>query len=122
MGKDVAFWLGLALILGITLAVQIPLNGRLSQFVGLIQTAVIVHATGLVTALVVMAILLRGNLLQWGAIGGAPWYAFVGGCLGVLIVLTYSYLVQRLGTTLTASLVIAAQLLTGLILDQFGWM
>jgi transporter family-2 protein len=50
----------------------------------------------------------------------APWYAFTAGVLGLLIVGTIGYTVPRLGMAKAFTVIVASQLLTALLFDQFG--
>jgi transporter family-2 protein len=49
-----------------------------------------------------------------------PWYAWVGGLYGAVFVVAAAWGVPRLGVALTITLMVAGQLLIGLILDQVG--
>jgi transporter family-2 protein len=51
---------------------------------------------------------------------GLPWYAWVGGLYGAIFVVAAAWGVPRLGVALTITLMVAGQLLIGLILDHFG--
>jgi transporter family-2 protein len=49
-----------------------------------------------------------------------PWWNWIGGPLGALIVLGGATLVSELGAALFLALVVAGQLLTSLLLDHFA--
>jgi transporter family-2 protein len=70
-------------------------------------------------ALIALVMLLRrgGNLAQMGAV---PWYAFLSGVLGLVIVGALGYGATRLGLTVTLTLMVGAQFLAGAVMDHFG--
>ena len=49
-----------------------------------------------------------------------PWYAWLGGVIGAVYVVSILLLLPRLGLALSFSLIIAGQLLISLLLDHFG--
>jgi len=49
-----------------------------------------------------------------------PWYIWIGGLYGAIFVVAAAWGVPRLGVALTITLMVAGQLLVGLILDHFG--
>jgi transporter family-2 protein len=59
----------------------------------------------------------RGNLR---GIGEANWWELTGGLLGAFFVTLTIVIVPRIGTASAMAATIAAQLVTGLLLDQFG--
>ncbi|OBQ51869.1 DMT family transporter [Halodesulfovibrio spirochaetisodalis] len=50
----------------------------------------------------------------------APWYAWIGGLLGAVIVTTLTYLAPRIGALAMMSLLICGQLLASIIFDHYG--
>jgi len=70
-------------------------------------------------ALGVMAMVLQARP-DITAARALPWYAWVGGLYGAIFVVAAAWGVPRLGVALTITLMVAGQLLVGLILDHFG--
>ena len=68
-------------------------------------------------ALVLLLLLGGGN---WGTWHSLPWYALLGGPLGLVVIGTLSYTVPRLGVATTFILFIATQPIIGAWLDHFG--
>lgn len=102
---------------GIAVAVQPSINARLAQRVGSYESSLISFAIGTLGMLVVVLLAGRGNLR---ALGTAPWWELTGGLLGAFFVTMTIIAVPRLGTTAVMAMIIAGQLLTGVLLDQFG--
>jgi len=104
---------------GMAVAVQPSINSRLAQRIGTIESSFISFAVG---ALVLFAIVLfcgrPGNLR---GITGAHWWELTGGLLGAFFVTLTILVVPRIGTASAMAATITAQLIAGLLLDQFGY-
>lgn len=109
----------IALIAGILMALQGSLNSRLGKVVGLWETTFIVHIFGLATIIFILFVLRLGKG-QLEAAPHAPWYTFLGGILGVLIVYGVVTSIPRLGVAIATTSIIVGQVLTALIIDHFG--
>lgn len=55
-----------------------------------------------------------------GLSGSVPWYAWLGGVVGVYIIAAVAYLIPRFGFTWTFSVAIAVQLIVSIVSDYFG--
>ncbi|HLD44423.1 MAG TPA: DMT family transporter, partial [bacterium] len=51
---------------------------------------------------------------------GIPYYYFLGGCIGFLVVAGNNFAVPHLGTMLTTLIIVACQLVTSALMDHFG--
>ncbi|MDU2065602.1 MAG: DMT family transporter [Sporomusaceae bacterium] len=108
----------LAFLSGILMAVQGSLNAALGKVVGLLEAAFIVHATGLI----VLSVALFGLRLGKGAFSlpNVPWYLYLGGLLGVLIVYLVAASIPNVGVGTATTAIIIGQVLTALVIDHFG--
>lgn len=104
----------MALTAGILIGVSRSLNGRLSLATSPMTSSFWNHFVGFVFLSAIA--LIFGGLMPQG-LPDAPWTAWAGGTLGVLFVASGSWLVTRIGVTLTAILVIAGQMVSGVVLD-----
>jgi bacterial/archaeal transporter family-2 protein len=105
----------LAALAGVCVAVQTSLTGAAQRSLG---PAVLVAISGLTTglcALVVSFFVVRPELT-----GHAVTYALASGVLGAVIVGSIAVAAGQAGVARALSLVIAAQLVTGLVLDALG--
>lgn len=102
---------------GVILTLQPSINGRLAERVGILESAFISFAVGTLALAVVVALWGRGSLR---AAGDAAWWELTGGLLGALFVSLTILVVPRIGTAAAMAATIAAQLITGLLLDQFN--
>lgn len=115
----------LALGGGVLIGLARALNGRLGMSGGAPYASVWNHAVGF---LFMSALLLLRREAPWSAIEDVDGLWFVGGAIGALYVTANSFVVPRLGATLSTLLVLSAQLLASVGLDaavrgqfQVGW-
>lgn len=99
-------------------ALQPSVNARLSQKVGILPSASVSFTVG--AAALVLLVLLTGRGASYRGLAAAEWWELTGGLLGALYVTATIVSVPRIGTAAMMAAVIAAQLTTGLLLDQYG--
>jgi bacterial/archaeal transporter family-2 protein len=102
---------------GVVVGLQSPLAGAMSQRIGGASCSLVVHVGGaILSGLLVVA---RGGeqLHHWR---GLPWYMLGSGVFGVVLYLTLSHTVPRLGATSAIALVVVGQLIAGMVVDQLG--
>ncbi len=111
---------GLGLASGMMIAAQGAINGRLGAAIGgPVQAATISFCVGLTGLLIVNAVL--GNRFAFSnAVSSLPWWAWIGGALGAVMVTSSALAVPRIGVAAWVSAVIAGQLLAAVLYDQFG--
>ena len=71
---------------------------------------------------VVVMLVLRPTPPSAAAMRAAPWWNWIGGPLGALIVLAGAALAPKLGAAAFIAAVVAGQLICSLVLDHFGLM
>jgi transporter family-2 protein len=103
---------------GMAVALQPSINARLAQRVGPLESACISFAVGTLALLVVVLVSGRGTLRGFSS---APWWELTGGLLGAFFVTLTIIAVPRIGTAAAMAAIIAAQLVTGILLDHFGF-
>ncbi|HOV79136.1 MAG TPA: DMT family transporter [Bacillota bacterium] len=105
---------------GVAMAVQGSLNSALGKVVGLWETTFVVHLTGLILVTVLLFVCRLGdgslaNVVQ------APWYTFLGGAIGVLIIYGVVRSMPRVGVAPATTAIILGQVLTAGLVDHFGF-
>ncbi|WP_421951456.1 DMT family transporter [Pelagibacterium sp.] len=103
-----------ALLAGILVSLSRQLNGRLALSTTALVASYWNHVVGF-AVLTVLGLIL-GGLWPEGALS-APWYAYLGGTIGVIFVASGSWLIARIGAINTAMLVIGGQMISGVLLD-----
>lgn len=114
-----ATWLAvlLGLLGGVAVGLQGPLSSLMSQRLGVLESVFVVHLGGALLAGLPLLLLGGGNLGAWRSV---PPPALAAGALGVVLVATFSYAMPRLGVAAAVTLLVAAQLTIGTLLDHFG--
>ncbi len=107
-----------AALAGALMTIQGTFNSALLKRIGVANMAVLVSLIGFLAAVVVFFIWGRWSKLTH--VVGAPWYAWLGGILGVVIIVGVAFAIGHLSAALAISSIITAQLATALIVDHFG--
>lgn len=104
---------------GAAIAIQAPVNARLSRHVGdPVTAAAISFAVGFVALSLISAS--RGGLQGLVTARGVPWWAYCGGLLGAIYVWAAAWSVSHLGVVTLVAALILGQLLAALALDATG--
>ena len=110
----------LGLVCGTLIAAQGAINGRLSEAVGgPIQAALISFTVGWL-ALFALNLSLGHRLPSQSHVASLPWWAWLGGFIGAVMVTSAATAVPRIGVAAWVSAVIAGQLIAAVAYDQFG--
>lgn len=111
--------LAAAAVSGALMAVQGTFNSALSKAVGLLEASFVVHVVGTIVGAVLLLVGLgKGSLRN---ISDAPWYSYLGGLLGVAIVLLVALAIGRVGVASATTAIIVGQVTTAVIIDLLGW-
>jgi transporter family-2 protein len=118
------WWIVLACLLGAAACLQGATNGDLAGRVGLpaavVVTSVVVLSVSAVWWLAARAAApANGPPAAWPPAG--QFWLYLGGVYGLVILVIAAFLFPRLGAGPTTAIMVAAQLLTALALDQLGW-
>jgi transporter family-2 protein len=114
-------YLLLPLIGGAMIAAQAPVNARLRVVLGSpVGSALVSFAVGIV--LLFGAVVVVGDTGRLGALGGGPWWAYLGGAFGAVFVFATLVASPRLGVTTTFVAVIVGQVALAALIDRFGWL
>jgi transporter family-2 protein len=109
----------IALVAGVSMAIQGSINTKLGQVIGNWEAIFVVQVVGLATILILLFVfgIGKGNL---GRMAQGPWYSPLGGLIGVLIVWGVVFSIPKLGVAVATTSIIVGQTLTALIIDHFG--
>jgi bacterial/archaeal transporter family-2 protein len=106
----------LAVAAGSLAALTVALNGNLALYLGNMRATVLIHVVGLIAVL--LWIWIRREKIRVDR--ATPWYAFMGGALGVLTVIGTNLSYAALGVSIPVALMLLGQTLLGAAIDQFG--
>jgi transporter family-2 protein len=116
--KGRALFLILAALSGSLMAIQGTFNSVLGKIIGLLESTFSVHLLGTLTAGILLLTLGNGNFSKAGQ---TPWFAWLGGPIGVAIIIGVAYSIPKLGVGVATTAIIAAQLFSAYAIDHFGW-
>jgi len=108
----------IGVISGVAIGIQGPLASIITHKLGLLESVFIVHLGGAVIALVPLLLFQKGgNLSEWRDL---PWYVFLAGVSGLVVLAAISYLIPIVGVTPAMMLIILGQVVIGVVLDHYG--
>lgn len=109
-----------AIIAGFAGALQIAVQGRLSDRIGTLEALACASIVGGLVALAILLVTRRSlDGLQRGIEG--PKWLLLGGVMSVVIILSITIAGPRIGIVATTAVLIAAQFALGTLIDRFGW-
>ncbi len=115
--KGKIFYLLMAGAAGSLMAIQGTFNSALGKVIGLLEGTFSVHLLGTVTAGILLLFLGNGSFARLASV---PWFAWLGGPIGVAIIFGVAFSIPRLGVGVATTAIIGAQLLTAYLIDHFG--
>ena len=112
----------LALFGGGVLVVMISMNSQLYLYVSPMTASWIAHGAGAIASLFLLVALSRKRPVPLAGSPAVPWWAYLGGVSGALLVILAVITVNSyLGITGTLVLSIVGQVVFGLFSDHFSW-
>ncbi|MBI3544358.1 MAG: DMT family transporter [Deltaproteobacteria bacterium] len=112
-------WLALGMLLfsGVLIAVQATVDVALGRSLGLCFFAFIFTVVQLVACLPPLVLEWP---LPWEALARTPWWQYVGGALGMPILLMMAWAMGKSGSFAGLVALLVGQLAMGLMVDRFG--
>ncbi|WP_294152759.1 DMT family transporter [uncultured Clostridium sp.] len=105
----------LSILTGVIIVVSRILNTRLSHEIGLIESSYFNYLTGAVTSIVLF--LIMDEHFNFVSLKDVPLYGYLGGVLGVIIVILNSVVSPKLSAFYVTLLIFVGQLFTGILID-----
>ena len=112
----------LAMGAGSCIALQAAANGNLRENIKSPLFASYFSICGTILIATLTMLIIRPPVPASAAIRDTPWWNWIGGPLGALIVLAGAALTRELGAAVFIALVVGGQLLCSLFLDHFALM
>ncbi len=119
MASAVSWVVVIGLVGGVAVAVQASLAGIITEQLGVVENVFIVFGGGFLTALILLLINQGGRIKEWSSL---PWYVYLAGPLGIVIISSIGYAIPRIGLASTLTLIVVSQLIIGVVFDHFGWL
>ena len=109
-----------AVVAGSFLPLQAGVNAKLAHFVGgPVRASLVSFIVGAAALFLVVVLFYRSGGHR---ASDAPWWAWVGGLLGAFYVTATVVVPVRMGAAAFFGILVAAQLVTSVLVDQFGWL
>lgn len=108
----------LAIAVGVATVLQAQFMGLMTERLGTVESVFITYGLGGGLAAVAMLVARGGNLGEWRVL---PWWAFLAGVAGLVIVTGIGISVSRIGIVTTMTVIIATQFVASALVDQYGW-
>ena len=110
-----------AVAAGAMLPVQFGINAQLAHWLGSpLRATLVSFAVGAAVLLAAVLVFARG-IADGRDLGAAPWWVWVGGCLGAFYVLGSVVTAPKLGAAALFAFILAGQAVASLVVDHFGW-
>jgi transporter family-2 protein len=104
---------------GIAGTVQVAVMGRFGDRIGIFPA--FAFATAVTAALATLLLLAaRRSLAGYGGAVHSPWWMWIGGVMGAIVVLGITYAAPRIGTTATVAIFVFAQFAAAAVVDRYG--
>jgi transporter family-2 protein len=108
----------IGLLGGVAVGFQGPISGVMSARLGPVASSFIMHLGGLIASLILLLALGGQEIREWRSI---PRLYLGAGALGLILFITLSVTLPRIGAANATALLIAGQLVLALVIDQNGW-
>lgn len=109
----------LAFLCGGLTIISMIINANLGKKVGVFQGGFINYSVGLsVTLILILLLKFTGNF-EVSYFNGIPFYAFLGGFIGVMVVVASNTVIPKIPAVYSTILIFIGQIFTGIIIDYF---
>jgi transporter family-2 protein len=102
---------------GLAVTIQGQMMGLMDRNIGTLESIFITYAVGGVLIALLMLFYRGGNLAQWQQL---PWWVFLSGLLGLVIVGSIGYSIGQMGVVSAFILIMAVQFIAAALIDHFG--
>lgn len=105
------------ILAGLLQGCMTSLNAQLGNYYSLFGICFFVH----IIAAVLLILYIKGKERKAISFRGAPWYVYLVGLMGVIMVASSSWCTLRIGATAMMSLSVIGQMFSAAMVDHFGW-
>lgn len=110
-------WFAIAVFIGLLQPVIIQMTLNLASVMGDMPASTVLHFVGAIAGTVFVVCGLRGGTGEWASL---PWWAWLGGALGVCCLWLLNATIPKLGIASTFATVVASQLVASLIVERYS--
>ncbi|MGL5381241.1 DMT family transporter [Clostridium sp.] len=109
----------LAILGGILTTLSLVINSSLGKRIGVLQSTLINYIVGIICSLIVLILLGSSMDISLAQIKEMPFYIFLGGLLGVVVVYSSNIVIPKIPVVYSALLLFIGQIVAGVIIDYF---
>lgn len=107
----------LALFSGSLVITSMALNAHLAKRIGIFRGTLVNYAAGLATTVLIFIVMGLPIAPFAQKLGAIPLWAFLGGCIGVVVVAVSNIVIPKVPTVYVTLLSFSGQLLAGIFID-----
>lgn len=107
----------ISLASGVTLVVSRMMNADLAKSAGAVSGAFINHLVGIPAGLIALLLLGNGEPPIASCVGAIPLWAYLGGIVGVIVVILTNYAVPQITALQATLLIFVGQISAGIVID-----
>ena len=112
-------YLSMGFLAGICVVISRIVNANLSKRIGIFESTFFNYVTGLSLSFVFLLFSGQGTSLLRFHEASIPWWAYLGGLVGVLVVSLSSYITPKISNFYLTLFIFAGQLFTSMLIDYF---
>lgn len=109
----------LSILGGASVVLGRMINAKLSEKIGTLQSTLINYIVGLSFTIIIFFITQDKFKMGLHAFSSIPFWAYLGGLMGVIIIMTSNYVTPRISAFYITLLVFIGQLFLGTVIDYF---
>lgn len=117
MSSNILAMIGAGLV-GICVALEPTINSGLGRYITPKLAAL--HSFVIGSVLLLIISLFSGGFKEYRLITKAPLYLWIGGFIGVVVVYIGARVATVIGIASTLTIMVAVQLITGMLIDNYG--
>ena len=107
----------IAIIAGVCIVLSRTINANLAAMIGIFQGTIFNYIVGLIFSIVFLLVSSEATSISRTSFTYVPWWTYLGGVVGVLVVILSSYITPKISAFYLTLLIFISQLLVGLIID-----
>lgn len=113
------FYILISILAGVSVVIARIINSNLAEKIGIFQGTLFNYITGLIFSSVFL--LFSSETMEISKItsGSIPWWAYLGGLVGVAVVVLSSYITPKISAFYLTLLMFIGQLFVGIVIDYF---
>lgn len=114
------FYMIIATLAGMTIVISRSMNAHLAKEIGTFQSTFFNFLTGLLLSTIFVFVSKDYIQLSTNVVRTVPFYAYLGGALGLVVVVLSNYTTHKISAFYLTLFVFIGQLFTGIVIDYFS--